>query len=95
MITESKAGSGRKNFAVFRAMRAELLQAHPEQFALFHGGEFVGVFPTRHKANRYADKHFPDDACLLEELTDRPVVIPWIHTVPKPDNSEGSAGAEG
>ena len=84
----ARDGSGIKNFDTFRAMRDELLKSHPGQFALFHGGEFVGVFPDRYKARRYADKRFPNSACLLKELTNRPVRFTGFRVARKPNGSE-------
>lgn len=47
MTTKQNAGDGRRNsFDAFRAMHDELFKNHPEQFALFHDGELVVVFPT-------------------------------------------------
>jgi hypothetical protein len=62
----------RANAEALKAKRSELVSAHPNAFALMHGGEVLGVFPSLEEAEAAGLKLYPNRLFSLHELTTRP-----------------------
>jgi len=60
---------------IFEQRLPDLLQSHRGEFALVHGTEFVGLFPTAHAALVEGYHRFGvDEPFLVQEVTEPRVI---------------------
>lgn len=70
----------KEELAFFEEKKQELLQTHPEQFALIKGRNFVGVFPTYEEAYREGVKRFAQESFLIKRTVEheKPEQVPLL-----------------
>lgn len=62
-----------RNYAVFKDMLDELLENSAGQYALFHGQEFKGIYPTASEAGRAGYAQFKDKPFSIQLVSKEPV----------------------
>ena len=66
------------NYAVFvEEMLPDLLESHPNEWALLRDRQLVGVYPTGIAANQAGRDQFPDRRFSIQEITDRPLFVSY------------------
>ena len=69
MADETKQREVDKNFEVFQQNLTELLETHPNKFAVMHGGQIEAFFDTMHDAMIYGEKEHPDGMFSVQGVT--------------------------
>jgi hypothetical protein len=81
MMEDSKLVTLKAEQAAFNAHLPEMLRGHRGEFAVFHGGQLVGYFPTHEAAYEAALAAFGlDEVFLISEVTEQPphaVSVSW------------------
>lgn len=71
-----------RNFSVFKDMLDELLETNAGQYALFHGQELEGVFPTAGQAGREGYSKFGDKPFSIQLVSKEPVDLGFFSYAP-------------
>ena len=66
----------KSDIAAFDRMRGELEAHHRNEWALFHGGEFVSVFPDFEEAATVAVERFDHGPYLIRQIGAEAVQLP-------------------
>ena len=78
-ITISREDARREthdNYAAFvEELLPDLLETHPNEWALLRDRQLVGVYPTGIAANQAGRDQFPDRRFSIQEITDRPLFV--------------------
>ena len=69
MVDEPKQREINKNFEVFQQNLPELLETHPNKFAVMHGGQIEAFFDTMQDAMIYGGKEHPDGMFSIQKVT--------------------------
>lgn len=64
------------NYAVFvKEMLPDLLETHPNGWALLRERQLIGVYPTGIAANQAGRDMFPDRRFPIQGITERPLFV--------------------
>lgn len=64
------------NYTFFvEELLSDLLEIHPNEWALLRDRQLIGVNPTGIAANQAGRDQFPDRRFSIQEITDRPLFV--------------------